>query len=756
MSGPSDAPGSRRLAPSRVAARLGSWLGTTQGFRLVLGVAFIAIGAGLTVPIAVLLRHGQLLGGDWAEYLYTADIYAGHTPLGALAYPFPALPALYLPLLFGRTVGPVEASQVANLATPFLVVGFAYAGYFLCRAHSRSRWAGLLGALAIAGFPLVEYEIAWGGQAQLLAYLLGALALWVLIDRALPARSWRAALVCGVILSIAAASELYAASFLIVTVWILTIAAAGRILASRRGLAMWGAAIVPPTLTAAGLASINSALGHPTGIPALGSLIGYRHLEVSLWLTLTSSDSLVGASYLVIVLLYLAFRLTTHPSNASQRWTVPAMVLAWLVIGLGITPASDADRALYPLVFPFSLVISELGASWPAGSGRSCPAPRWNLRPRDLEWALPVLVVASLAATGVQFGTDMQAYPNALAGYEFSHGLVSELTWLRGQDGAAIYDGAPVSRLFQVEWATERPLYPGPTFQPYLLTSAPKEATAVQGTELSYGQAWISDGEFTLTDPGGSWGQPSPGLLMFRSGFLYMTIESDDFENSIRYSTNASPGATYTTDMHHGATSIDETVTTGAIFDNYTLAGLSVERVLSASRDGTFYWNYTIRCASVVPDNASIFITSPGLVPTRASTISRSNHSSTERLTQTYAAGWQRHLTVEYTIGANSTAAGLSTAYIPAGQYGIFQLEYALTPSSPAVRTFQLSLAVHPHGASHDPPVVHSEREVLTADQIRWVVLDRSSSPIILQRFMNDPVYSLFRTSTHYFVLQVG
>ncbi len=42
---------------------------------------------------------------------------------------------------------------------------------------------------------------------------------------------------------------------------------------------------------------------------------------------------------------------------------------------------------------------------------------------------------------------------------------------------------------------------------------------------------------------------------------------------------------------------------------------------------------------------------------------------------------------------------------------------------------------------------------MLASTGIRWIVLSHSSNSLIIQRFMDDPLYTLYETTAHYYVL---
>lgn len=722
--------------------------------RLLLGVSATLLGAFLIIPMIQLFRRGSIFGADWSEYLYSGPTYFGGAhPL--FQYPYPAMPVAYLPLehLLGHTsLIPV---YVVEIISALILVACFYAGYLACRAYTGSEKAGVVGGLAFAGFPLLQAEIGWGGQAQLVAYLLGLLAVWVTLEKVLPRLSYRPAFAAGLLLGIGALSELYATVTIVLAFVLFLPLVLGRNLASRRGLAVLVAIVGPPAVAGGLLVRSIPAATNPAGGAKLVALWNFAPIYRQLWVDLTANNTVLGAIYIGTLVLYAVFRLLYRAPNRARAWLVPATGVAALLVGVALTPAVNSNRSVYPLVFPFAFAVAELSAGWPVAHAASLPQWRWHRSPRRVARVLPLLVVASLMITGAQLGADLQIYPDSLATYSFSAGEASELFFLSHEPGAILYDVAPIDHMFVDLWATGRPIYPGPAFEPYTVTSAPKQAAVELATALSFGENWVDDGRFVVTEAESAWGQPDPGILFFQNAHTFVGIEGNDFENNVSYSPGSNLSLRESADLFN-ASSTSTSAAGDGLVTAYAFEGYTVERVVSVSTSGTIYWNYTYEFSTTVPRGATLSITESSQIPTSGSVASESACCSEAALTQQFSEPPLPEMRQGYSILTSATNATVTAHYLPKNQYGVFDLVYAVVPSNATVRQFSLDIAIDPQGASRVTPTVHTEAAELAATGIEWVVLSRSSNPLILQRFMGDPRYSLYRSTPHFFVLAAG
>lgn len=716
----------------------------------------LAIFALLLYPILRIFQVHELIGADWSEYLYSGPAYLSGSPHLLLIYPFPVLPIAYLPLSLGLSSNLVLQAELAIGVSPALVAMLAVAGYFVCRALTGARWAGLLGMVAIGSAPLLDSELAWGGQAQILAFALGLLALWVVLEWVLPLLSVTHGLIAGLLLVLGVFTESYATAYFVATIALLIVATLARRLFTVRGIVAACSVILPAVSAGAYVFLTDPATANPTGEPVLGSYWRFGHLYNLLWINLTGGNAVLGAAYAGVGAVYVGYRLVLRSPSSVQRWLVPASLLSAGLLGGLVTPGVNAYRALYPLAFPFAFVVAEMAAVWP-GPAAAIPSRRNRLRLRreEISWALPLLVVVSLAGTGIQVGADTVSYPNSLRFYSYSDGYVTQLAFLRDQSGAVLYDASPVDHAFVTLWATGKPIYPGPPFQPFTVTSGPKQAAVRTATELSYGTVWVTDGPYTVTDAEPYWAQPAPGVLFLENGQLVMTLESSDFLDSVSYAPAAKPTANGTSSLYF-SNSFDRIDDAFGFTGQFGFPGFTVSRTIDVQSNGAMYWNYSYVFTTAIPHNASVYLTSPNKVPSSGMVISTCGTCSNASLSLQYTLNPVPPIFANYSVSAVSSNARLETTYLPSDKYGIFSLEYFLVPTNASIRTFSLSLQLIPYGTGMVSPEVENETMALNSTGIRWVVLTPGLSQIILQRFMDDPGYSLYRTTPAYYVLRVG
>jgi hypothetical protein len=749
------APESMRESPSNSAGSPRGRIARTND--LLFRTSFIAtiaiVGAISLIPIIQTLRAGQFFGGDWGEYLYTGPAYL-HGTQGLYLYPYPVLPIsdIGLVTVFGaRTVAVGAATEVVS---GLLILAVFGAAYFAISTHVRGRWAGLVGAVVLASFPLYLYEVAWGGQAQLLAYVFGLIALGVILRNGIPGRSLHLTVFAGLALALSAATEIYAASFILASVALLFLVFLAFYPSRWRTLVSMVATLVLPIIIGGVILVSNPSFTHPAGEPSLWRYWNYAPLWSHLWRSLTFQNAILAEMDVVILLGYTAFRIVFRARDPFQLWLVPVLGIAALSVGFLLTPAPVADRSLYPFGFPLGFAVAELASGWPSAQRNPTPRKLWALRREEVTWTLPVLVIASVTVAGLQLGSDVQLYPGSIAGYSFDQSELSELTWLAGEPGGIVYD-SPNTHVFPVQWATDRPMFPGPAYQPYFLSSAGKQASAILATSLSFGPRWFDDGNLIVTDTEPEWGQPAPGILMFQDAHLYETLEGNDFLDLVSYSPNADPTATSSSALFYAqSVATSQSTTTTSVYYNWT--DLSAVRTVQVLPSGPILLNYSFDFSASIPRSVSLYLTSPGKTTTTGSILDSGPRCSNASISQQYPASWIPPIPISFGVGACTTGATATARYVPSDQYGIFELEYKLTPENPTVRNLSLSIAIRPSLAGSTDPSLVREASALATNQIEWIVLDKSSNQILLQRFMDDPLYSLYRSTTDYLVLSTG
>lgn len=733
----------------KLASRVSSWW--------FLGLFAVGASIVLTVPIIALEIRGSLLGADWAEYLFTGPAYLGRHGPGVFGYPWPLLPALYLPLSLGASTTPLLQAQIASAAGGAVLVVTALAGYLLLRDHTQSHAGAFVGAATIASAPLLEAEIAWGGQAQLLAYTLGLLSLWVIVARTLPRNSSKFALLAGSLLVVAAFSETYATAVLVLTTTTVLLAGLGRSLLRRSGALIF-LGFAGPVAGSTTLTLLTDPLvRNGTGNPSLYHYLGSPGVWGFLWQTITFGSPILSGVCIATIIAYAVFRTVSVPASTPQRWLVPASLAASAAVGFGLTPAMVANRVAYPLVLPAAFALAEMvGAGGRIALAVGDCSPVAGRRMRSVRrTTISVLAVASVVIVGIQSGVDVGLYPQTLQYYAFSSTYVSELAFLADQSGAILYDVAPIDHAFVTQWVTGKSIYAGPSFQPYTATTAPEQASVLTAWSLSFGQLWTSVGPYTIDDSEPASSGMAPGVILDTDGFITPTIASDDSLNAVSFSPASNSSEILNASLGN-LSGFHRTWQGDSSTSTYQGSGWSVQRTVRVDSADVFQWNYTFQFSTATPHGADIFLTSPVGLTSSGSVLNACGRCSNASVGLAFAENSLPPIRVTYSVNAQTSNASLATAYVPRGAAGVFQLVYALAPSSAVVRTFSLSLALHPDGLAGAIPRTSTEYSAVNSSGIRWAVASWVSDPIVLAHLRNDPLFSVYRLTSNYEIFTVA
>lgn len=739
----------RLPAPGIAPGRIRRWL-RFPGFRassfLVLG-GFVCL---IFAPLVSILAGGRLFGADWSEYLYTARLYASHSG-GLFEYPSPALPAGYLTLQVAIT-RPYAQAVASELVSGLAALSVLLAGYLCCRSLTGSRWSGLAGSVAISTFPLILYEVTWGGQAQLFSYSLGLLSLWIFVARALPARHWGWAVIAGLLLALATLTDLYAAGFLVLTSALFVSLSLRRGLTTRSGATVMFGAVGLPIATGLAEYWLQPSTTLPAATVTVAGSLGVASMYGGLWQTLTFGVPEMGAAYAAAAGAYVLYSLLYRSPTRSAPLLVLASTVAAVVVGASLTPLDISGRALYPLAFPFGFAVTELTYILPPGRRAPPPARQWTERRRILRHLGPVCAAVLILTTSIQVGLDVQTYPASLAHQSFPAGELSELFWLSHEPGAVLYDSAPVDHFFPVLWATGRSVYPGPAFQPYTVTSAPKQAAAVLATSLSYGEQWVNAGPFIVTGDEPAWGQPDPGIVLDERSTLLLSLEGNDFANTVGYSPPGQPNITAKTTLFL-ADSYSVSLDPRGWTETFHYDGFSLVKSIAVAPSGTLYWNYSFDFGNATPRFVQLYVTAPDRTPSVETLLGTNATGSTGTVKETFAFGGITPISQRFAVITRAVNSTEGTTLTPSNAYGIFQFEYDLAPATPGTTAFGLSVAIDVVGARTSALTVTNETTTLHSTGIQWIVLMKSVRPIILQRFFDDPLYLPTRTTAHYYIL---
>jgi len=132
----------------------------------------------LFMPAYYRLYHkNQLFGWDISEYILTAKCYFKNCE-NIYVYTHPGVPLIYVPLILWSNSDPINLIKIGNLISIILVTFLLIVILKLAHDITKNLLISVIGALFFGFYPLWLDVIGWGGQATMLAMLFGVIA-WI-------------------------------------------------------------------------------------------------------------------------------------------------------------------------------------------------------------------------------------------------------------------------------------------------------------------------------------------------------------------------------------------------------------------------------------------------------------------------------------------------------------------------------------------------------------------------------------------------
>ena len=720
-------------------------------FRTFYWTAFLALLAFVFVPILAMFAQGLLFGGDWGQYALTSQLYVTPRP-NMLYYPEPVLPLLYLPVTVGLGSS-IYVAYVADLIGGVLLVGIFLAGYRLFCEVSGSRWGGLTGALFVATAPLIMDEVGWAGQAQYLAILLGLLASWAFLRKVLVDGQGRWALAAGALLALAVLSESYSALFFLVGLFVWYLFAEGRRLLSRGALVRVVATFGPPVLALLALGLANAALASGVLAQPIATRVVYPPLFKALYLRFAFDSWVLVVLYPSILIAYvLLWRRLTY-GHPSYRWFVPSFVIAWVPQFLYFTPVVDTDRALYFAFVPAGAMVAAIAAAIPgiwraavARSGADARRTRWGPVPRGRRSVVPILAVIAVVTVGAQAGVSAHTYYQSLTYNGYSSGVLQELQFLEGKNGSLLLLTPDLGN-FASSWSSGRNTFFGPPSQPATYTRTDQQLAVINGNLLAYGASWIHAGDTYAIDAEPYWAAPAPLILQYSGEYLFQALEFNDSLSWIQYSPVDEPNVVENVSLF-SAPSITHAIGPTTLTTSYAWPGVTVTKTIGTDPWGNVTIGFQFQFSGTEPRAVGLSLVLPNprhtVETTYASTI-----PSSLKVVQTLKNGF---LPFPFPDTVGLTASGFlgSTTFVAPTATSAGVIVSELEASSPPPSGYSAMFSIAPGGMSSLPAPTVSEASVLASNGISWVAVERSMGSSFLERFLNDPEFSLYGSSPHY------
>ncbi|MGA7845706.1 MAG: hypothetical protein WCB18_01260 [Thermoplasmata archaeon] len=735
--------------------------------------------------MATLFASNRVFGGDVAEYLFTSHGYL-HGASNLFSYPYPLLPALYLPLV-SAVPGMVASFQLGDLTSGIALLFFCVGIYALALKLTRSTLAAVLAAAACGTQPFLMTEVGWTGIAQFVAFGLGALGLVFLVATK-ESPSLKLTWAGGGLFLLAVLAEPYSAGYFVVAAAIYVLGR-WRLGAFRPEFVVRMSPLFAPSIAAVAYLSFLHPQIAATGLadPVLLHIQNLSNWGLMIGQFDGNNSYLLGL-YGLTAIFYVLVRGQLQKSIPIDSWALRALFAALLVQVLLLTPYATSTRGPYFLVIPLGLLIGRLSqllsllpqdSLQPTGqvvaSEASGGLPRAaeskevtppadlttpfdspeNRRPstmsgRLLSRMVVVGVALAVVVVGFQLGVSSASYPAAINFYGESTSQLQELTWLRAEVGGVLYI-APNPSTFPIVFATQRPVFP--LVQPLYFTSADQRSAAALAWALASGVNWLQGGQVEFVDAAPAWAQPSPGLFVDEYPYDVQLLRTGDGLIFATYSPASNPAIVYTVSPFY-APARNTTVVGDSIVDTYQWQYLTLTKTLSMEPDGSANMTLGFAFHQAVPQSLQIRVVSPQAKVSEVQVASENGNSSA-RILQSFSGG---SVPASYSTNETVQAVGLrqTTQFIATDQYGLPEVRTTLNVTGSPTTTYTVYVHFSVSGLSASSPSAVTESEALTSSGIRWVVINKASDTNYINRFVNDPTFILYSQSAHYDFFKVA
>lgn len=710
-----------RVAPSRRAKLAG------------LAILFVAYAAFAIGPILVRLSRDKYFGWDVGQYLLTArEGVLGGAPL--FHYPFPLVPAAYLPLTAANPSLPLLYG-LADLLSGLLMLALFVSAGALGFALTRSAAGGAACALMVGTFSLLLGDVGLGAQSQLLAFVLGALGLATLVG-GVP-RRWplRPALTAGILLGLAVLAESYSAAYFVLAALLFCALLEGRrTLRWEAAREYWPVLLLPVVAGGATLLSGSGALlASPTRPVLSGALTIGGWERAAAGVGFGSPVNIAGYSLLMLAIVLSAL-FGTRPSRRVGAG-FGATFLACIAQVLLLTPAIYWDRGELFVVFPLAVGAAAVIGGLSAMSTRAArpsllplQSPLGSRSARTSRWVNPACAVVVVAVLFAQAAVAYELYPTALERYSVDPGALSQLRWLRDMPGGVLAI-APAAEAFSIADAIGRPTLP--MSQP-IWFDTPSERSAVElADKLAVGSSWITDGPLSVVNSSLSSNATSSVILDARFPYFVNLLQVAEGEGT-------SPERLVTGAGAASGSAGGSAPTTASFSGSGELPTYSVAEETSIAANGSVVCNFSFRSTGALEPVYLAFE-----VP-RASLDRLTEGHATAVLAESFAFGGNPR--VRFFVRATVEASpGVEVSPAAEGSIGgVPTVTWPLVPG-PGFEgnEFNVSLEISIPGGDYGSPSFTNESSAFSEHDVRWVVVDAGTEESLLPRFEADPTLSL-------------
>lgn len=699
-------------------------------------------------PIAIRLSTGHEFGGDVAEYLLTAHQMLTGTA-GSDRYLFPVLPILYVPIS-ALNLGYVPSYAVADLVSGLLTIALVFAAGLLGYAIRASATAATASAGIVGTFFLTLDQIGWGGQAQILAFALGTVAVAVLTRGPPRTHRFRETWAVGLLLGAAVATEVYAAAYFVVMGMIVLIAMLGRRALTRTAARTYWPVPVIPALSLAFVAGTGGGQAasvatdpifpHVLSVHALAT--GFSEIDFG-----NVADAYACA---VLLIVFGAFVLLGRTWTRKAAIVAFAAAAAFVVQVFLLTPAVYWDRAPYFLSFPMAAAVAAMAPARLVSRSEGIVArplvSRWSFRRlRRTRWVDRAAAVAVAGVLLTQTAVALYTYPGVLSFYSVDAQSISALTWLRGESGGLLMV-APEGLTFPVAYATERPIFPWT--QPVWFDTPAERQAAILALTTVAGNRWINAGGLKVADTGYPSNTSSPAVFAYRYPYLVdLFALTEDEQGTPARSVELAATSSGTVRIIR-----DTTTPVPSFSDNDTLPTYNLTKQTAVLPNGTVQINLTLVSTDVTPTPVRVDLEIP-----EASLVSTEVSPGGAGITESF--GLAGSTTVRFQTSVVPAAALNLTVAAPTETRvaGYPAIAWELQPTGASVGSrASLVLDLRVNGISVSAPQLASELAELSSNDVRWALVDAAAEPALVPRFALDPNFVPYWATPTYTVYRIA
>ncbi len=704
------------------------------------------------------LQTGVIIGGDPGAYLFAGQQLL-HGRTSVFDYEYPLLPTFYALVILAFPSG-MNAYVVADLMTGFIIVALYASGYLLFLRDTSSKVGGLVGGTALATIPLFMDEAGWGGQAQLVAIVLGILAVRRFLAWG-PNPRLKDGFIVGLVLGLAALAEGWSTFFFLIMLAICVPLEYRKRILSRSVIKAVGSAVLPIALVYGYLyARYGSNVGNGLNSPWL-LWIASQNSSVRLAERFAVGQPMLLYAYCALAAIWVvAYCLKLIPNEERYHPLLLPATVAFAIQALVLTSVYTGDRGIYFAALPLAIVFARMGASVRPSlraldslDADRAAASRRPFRLGVKAEASAAACVLAVLVLGLQVGFAGLHLTGALPYYASNESKLNQLTFLRDQTGGIVLVGLPSSGawLFPYLYATGNPVYAAA--EPTLLENTAQKEAVMNATLMQEGDRWIDAGGVRVADASDLQAEYTPGIFDYTGAYSIQTFYLNDALIPFSFSPVGNHSTIWQESPYYATSESTSVTGSGALVANYYWNTLNITKVESVDSTGAVHIDFNFQFINSFGRSIEMrLFTAPGAT---VGSTSNSSGAFSADVSQTYGSLWiTQQVSSVVSIGESNISLA-SFQFVPKDQWGIPELQFTLNASTTSPQRIQINLTIRPVGMTVTQPAYVTEQEWFQSVNARWVVAPLTAGSTLLGRLAADPSLELNRTTADFEVFQV-